>query len=118
MRFNRILRCITPEIKPILSNKISCSQCKFYNPNKTCKMFNEIDIVTMNITNSFAVTCREDETKCGSKAVFYVEKEEDKIQKKEDIKKEEDEITWNDVKYPVLIYSLMIIIINMDSMGW
>ena len=111
MRFNRILRCITPEIKPILSNKISCSQCKFYNPNKTCKMFNEIDIVTMNITNSFAEICREDEKKCGSKAVFYKEKEEDKIQ-------EEDEITWNDVKYPVLIYSLMIIIINMNSMGW
>lgn len=108
MRLNRILRCITPEIKPI----ISCSQCKFYNPNKTCKMFNEIDIVTTNITHSFAEICREDEKKCGSKAVFYREKTKD------DFQEEEVEITWSDVKYPILIYSLMIIIINMDSMGW
>lgn len=105
MRLNRIMRCITPEIKPI----ISCSQCKFYNPNKTCKMFIEIDIVTTNITNSFAEICREDEKKCGSKAVFYIEK-------KEDNQEEEDKITWSDIKYPILIYSLMIIIINLDSM--
>lgn len=112
MRFNRILRCINPNIKPIFENKISCSQCKFFNPNKTCKMFNEIDIVTTNITHSFAESCREDEKKCGSKAVFYKEKTQD------DFQEEEDKITWNDVKYPVLIYSLMIIIINLDSMGW
>ena len=101
MRLNRILRCITPEIKPI----ISCSKCKFYNPNKTCKMFNEIDIVTTNITHSFAEICREDEKKCGQKAVFYIEK-------KEDFQEEEDDITWSDVKYPILIYCIAIFAVN------
>ena len=105
MKFNRILNCINPKIKPILSNKISCSQCKFYNPNKTCKMFNEIDTVTINSINSLAKSCREDETKCGSTGIFYREKIKDNIQ-------DEDTSLWNDVKYPMLIYCIVIIVIN------
>ena len=104
MRLNRILRCITPEIKPI----IFCSQCKFYNSNKTCKMFNEIDIVTTNITHSFAEICREDKTKCGSKAVFYKKKTE------EDFQEEEDTSLWNYLKYPTLIYVIFLFAVKSD----
>lgn len=103
MRLNRILRCI----KPCLSNKISCSQCKFYNPDKTCKMYNEIDIVTLNIKNSLAESCREDETKCGSKAVFYREKT------KKEIEEEDDKEYWNDIKYPILSYFLFLFAVHM-----
>ena len=108
MRLNRILRCINPGVKPIIHPKMKlCSPCKFYNPDKkTCALFHEIDIVSKKVIPSIAESCRKDETKCGSKAVFYREKTE------EDYQKEDDKDFWNDLKWFAVVYCLIIIATN------
>jgi hypothetical protein len=105
MRFNRILRCINPVVNPILTNKIACSQCKFYNPNKTCRKFKDINVLG-DLVDTPALACREDETKCGEKAVFYREKTE------KDYKEEDDKQLVKGIRYPVLFYLFVIFVLQ------
>ena len=107
MRTNKVLHCVNnTSVKNILSNKISCSQCKFYNMDKaTCRKFRDI-YSTGCLVDSPAISCREDETKCGQKAVYFREKNE------EDFQEEDDKQLWNDIKYPMLIYVIAIFAIN------
>jgi hypothetical protein len=83
----------------------SCSQCKFYNPNYTCRKFSEISSMG-DLFHPAAITMREDETKCGSKGTFYREKTE------EDIQNEEDRDLWKDIRLPLIIYVMAIFAIN------
>ena len=119
MQLNRILRSSASlynkpmqggVLEKCLNSGIpSCSQCKFYNPDKTCRKFNEIDIISGDLVHSLAKICRNDETKCGHDAKFYREKTE------EDIQDEEDKNFWNDIKYPLLVYGFAIFAINSNK---
>ena len=62
----------------------ACRNCIHYQPKihnsfdsvlNKCEHFGEKDLITNKITYAYADTCRNDETKCGKKGVYF-EKEE------------------------------------------
>jgi len=53
-------------------NKKICANCKFLIPGKDeCSKFGKIDIITGDYDYNKAIIIREDETKCGTDAIFF-----------------------------------------------
>lgn len=52
--------------------KNTCSNCKFYIPNKMkCTKFGETDIITGRTTYEFALNSRSDENECGPEGKYF-----------------------------------------------
>lgn len=57
-----------------LTPKKLCANCKHFIANKQeCAIFGNTDLVTGKIDYKYASSCRNDEKKCGEKAIYYEE---------------------------------------------
>ena len=57
---------------------VSCRNCVSYDPEKNrCERFKTRNIVTGTVVYDYIGLCRADETKCGEKGKYYIEKIED-----------------------------------------
>lgn len=53
-------------------NKKICANCKFFIQDRDeCSKFGKIDIITGDYDYKKAIIIREDETKCGTDAIFF-----------------------------------------------
>ena len=56
----------------LVQPKKICADCKYYIGNtKKCRLFNEIDIVTGKPIYENALDVRDDNKKCGEKAIHF-----------------------------------------------
>ena len=58
-------------IAPIWALVPICKDCKFLGANSQCKKFGDVDLVTGEISHTSAKYIRSDETKCGTKGIWF-----------------------------------------------
>jgi hypothetical protein len=64
----------------------SCINCKYFIENTSlsndiaygrCSVFGKKDIITGEVKFDYAIHCREDETRCDSSGIYFVNKSEE-----------------------------------------
>ena len=104
MRFNRLLRCINPNIiEPIIiKNNRHCIKCKYFLlSDSKCQKFKQQDFIMGDMKDVSAEICRKDETKCGFNAVYYNE-----------IGKEEEEKRYKEIQYGNILNFAQLVIVS------